>query len=312
MTAAPRPPVPPVTRTVRSLTPLHTSDVRARPYGFRPCSCVTSPTDRMLDQVLLVRAAELRTQQRRHAVPEALPRRPHRPAHGDRPRRRARGARAVPGRPRPSTCAGRYEIHPRWGAQLALRAPGRGGPGLVRLRRPRRRPAALGRDDGARGPRAVATVQDPHLHALLDRVLGPHTRDVGALPARAGGQALPPGLRARPARALPHRRPGRERDGLDLPRHRSRRRGHRRAAARHRQARGLHRRPRRRSTSPTPAACRARSRWATTASAAPSRSCPASRPRPRRRCCTSSSATTARSSTAAPSCPAPARRGSCT
>ena len=28
----------------------------------------------------------------------------------------------------------------------------------------------------------VATVQDPHLHALLDRVLGPHTRDVGALP----------------------------------------------------------------------------------------------------------------------------------
>ena len=65
---------------------------------------------------------------------------------------------------------------------------------------------------------------------------------MGALPSRAGGQALPPGLRPRAARALPHGRPGRQRDGLDLPRHRSRRGGHGRAAARHRQARRLHRR----------------------------------------------------------------------
>ena len=149
----------------------------------------------------------------------------------------------------------------------------------------------------------VATIQDPHLRALLERVLGDAHRDVGALPPRAGRQALPPGLRARPARALPLGRPGRERDRRDLPGHRPRRRRHRRAAARHRQARGLHGRLRRRSTSPTPAASRARSRSATTASAARSRSSPASRPRPRRRCCTSSSATTARSSTAARSCP---------
>ena len=51
------------------------------------------------------------------------------------------------------------------------------------------------------------------------------------------------------------------------------------------------------------AACRARSRSATTASAARSRTSTASRPSSRRPCCTSSSATTARSSTAARSCP---------
>ena len=40
----------------------------------------------------------------------------------------------------------------------------------------------------------VATVQNPHLRALLDALLGPGTPSVGALPRRPGGQVLPPGL----------------------------------------------------------------------------------------------------------------------
>ena len=90
----------------------------------------------------------------------------------------------------------------------------------------------------------VATVQEPHLRALLERVLGEGTPTWELLPLRAGGQALPPGLPARAARALPVGRAGRQRDQRDVPGDRPRRRGHRRAAARHRQARGLHGRPR--------------------------------------------------------------------
>ena len=54
-----------------------------------------------------------------------------------------------------------------------------------------------------------------------------------------GSQALPPGLPARAARALPDGRPGRRRDLGHLPRGRPRHRRHRGAAPRHRQARGL-------------------------------------------------------------------------
>ena len=88
----------------------------------------------------------------------------------------------------------------------------------------------------------LETIQEPHLRMLLERVFGEDSELWAALPRRAGGEVLPPGLPARPARALPRRRPGGERDQRDLPGHRPRRRGHRRAAARHRQARGLHRR----------------------------------------------------------------------
>jgi 3'-5' exoribonuclease len=70
---------------------------------------------------------------------------------------------------------GRYEIHPRWGAQVALREVRVPAPGSFTL------------DDLLDGPprsaetmeadlrQLVATVQDPHLRALLDRVLGPQT-----------------------------------------------------------------------------------------------------------------------------------------
>ena len=99
---------------------------------------------------------------------------------------------------------------------------------------------------------------------------GPRGGHLAGLPRRPRGQALPPGLPPRAARALAHRRPVRLGHRGHVPGHRPRRRGHRRAAARHRQARGLHRRraTRARSTSPTRAGSRARSRSATTASGA--------------------------------------------
>jgi 3'-5' exoribonuclease len=70
---------------------------------------------------------------------------------------------------------GRYEVHPRWGAQVTLRSLGRARPGTFD-------PADL--VDGPPRPaetmeadlrQLIATVQDPHLRALLDRVLGPQT-----------------------------------------------------------------------------------------------------------------------------------------
>ena len=48
----------------------------------------------------------------------------------------------------------------------------------------------------------LATIQNPHLRALLDLVFGPTARDLAPVPRRAGRQALPPGLPARAARAL--------------------------------------------------------------------------------------------------------------
>ena len=53
----------------------------------------------------------------------------------------------------------------------------------------------------------IATVQNPHLRRLLARVFGEGSRDLGQLPRRAGGQALPPGLPPRAARALPDASP---------------------------------------------------------------------------------------------------------
>jgi len=70
---------------------------------------------------------------------------------------------------------GRYEVHPRWGAQLALRslraaAPGSFAPADL-LDGPPRPADAM--EAGVR--ELVATVQDEHLRALLESVLGPHT-----------------------------------------------------------------------------------------------------------------------------------------
>ena len=51
----------------------------------------------------------------------------------------------------------------------------------------------------------IATVQCRHLRALLDRVFGPGTETWQRVPRGPGGQALPPGLPPRAARAQPHR-----------------------------------------------------------------------------------------------------------
>jgi 3'-5' exoribonuclease len=127
-----------------------------------------------VDQVLLVRAAELRT---RGDGTQLL-----KLSLGDRTGRLAAIVRegvpaahelCQPGRA--VHVRGRYELHPRWGAQLALRGLDEAAPGSFAF------------DDLVDGPphsaqtmeievrELVATVQDPHLHALLDRVLGPHT-----------------------------------------------------------------------------------------------------------------------------------------
>ena len=97
----------------------------------------------------------------------------------------------------------------------------------------------------------IVTVQEPHLRALLERVLGEGSRAVGRLPDGARREVLPPGLPPRAAGALPRGGAGGERDLGDLPRDRPRRGGHGRAAARHRQARGLHGGRPQSSTSPT-------------------------------------------------------------
>jgi hypothetical protein len=193
---------------------------------------------------------------------------PARSRHGLGGARRGRGARAR--RARRSGVSGRYTVHPRFGPQINLRGLEAAAPGSFDPRRPARRPRARGRADGRRGARAAR--HDPGAapaHACWS-ACSARTRELWAgYRVGAGGQVLPPGLPPRSARAQPRRRAGGQRDQRHLPGHRPRRGGHGRAAARHRQARGLHRgrsaahRPDRRR-----AGCTARSRSATTASAA--------------------------------------------
>jgi 3'-5' exoribonuclease len=127
-----------------------------------------------LDQVLLVRAAGLRpsadgtqflklslgdrtgqlTAIVRDGVPEA--------------RELCQAGRAIHVR-------GRYELHPRWGAQLALRALCEAAPGSFAFADLVDGPPHSAETMEVEVRELVATVQDPHLHALLDRVLGPQT-----------------------------------------------------------------------------------------------------------------------------------------
>ena len=149
---------------------------------------------------------------RRPAVPAPRRSATARAARGDGLGRRRGAPGALPAPARSVHVAGRYEVHPRFGAQLAVRGVAPAGRGQLRLERPARRPAA-------RRPRAmeadlrelVATVQDPHLRALLDACSARARRPWAALPRGAGGQALPPGLPPRAARALADGRPGRQR-----------------------------------------------------------------------------------------------------
>jgi 3'-5' exoribonuclease len=70
---------------------------------------------------------------------------------------------------------GRYEVHPRWGAQLALRSLGEAAPGSYAMADLLDGPPHSADTMEADLRNLVATVQDPHLRALLDRLLGPHS-----------------------------------------------------------------------------------------------------------------------------------------
>jgi 3'-5' exoribonuclease len=76
---------------------------------------------------------------------------------------------------RPVHVAGRYEVHPRFGAQLALRGLGEPVAGTFEMADlvPGSPRAPDTMEDDLR--ELVATVQAPHLRLLLDRLLGPHT-----------------------------------------------------------------------------------------------------------------------------------------
>ena len=66
----------------------------------------------------------------------------------------------------------------------------------------------------------IATVQQPHLRELLERLLGEGTETGARWREAPGREGLPPGLPPRADRALALGRPGRERHGVHLPRHR--------------------------------------------------------------------------------------------
>ena len=158
----------------------------------------------------------------------------------------------------------------------------------------------------------LATIQDPQLRRAARLLLRRGDRGLGPLPRRAGRQDLPPGLPPRAARAHALGRAGGQRRLQLLPRHRPRRRRHRRPPARHRQDRGLQRRPAGdRPHRPRPPPGRDPARLLP--GAPPDRGHPRLRPRPRPAASsTSSSATTASSSTAPRSSPPPARPSSST
>jgi 3'-5' exoribonuclease len=71
--------------------------------------------------------------------------------------------------------AGRHELHPRWGAQLSVRALRAAEPGTFSLDDLLDGPplSAERMEEGVRD--LIATVQSPHLRALLDRLLGEAT-----------------------------------------------------------------------------------------------------------------------------------------
>jgi 3'-5' exoribonuclease len=74
---------------------------------------------------------------------------------------------------RPVHVRGRYEVHSRWGAQLALQSVGEPAPGSYAMADLLDGPPHSADTMEADLRKLVATVQDPYLRALLDRLLGP-------------------------------------------------------------------------------------------------------------------------------------------
>jgi 3'-5' exoribonuclease len=76
---------------------------------------------------------------------------------------------------RPVRIAGRYECHPRWGPQIAVRGIGEPVPGSFDMRNLVDGPPRSAQQMEADLRELLATVRNPHLSMLLNRVLGEHT-----------------------------------------------------------------------------------------------------------------------------------------
>ena len=254
----PRPPVPPVTIAVRSMSgPLlvarldrhaHSAyAVRARPYGLRHARA--GPHRRIRISTRSCSCAPPSCGSRRDGgdVPAADARRPQRPGRRHRLGGRRGAARAVRARAARARRAGASSATRATARRSSSRALTEPLPGTFDLADLVDGPPRSAQPDGGRPARA----RRDHPGPAPARAARPHPRrahrELAPLPQRARRQALPPGLRPRPARALALGRPGAcTAIAAHLPGHRPRRRRHRRAAARHRQARGLRRRRRRR------------------------------------------------------------------
>ena len=207
------------------------------------CSSASSPTDRMIDVVLLVRDRELRTRRDGGEYLQLGAGRPHGLGAGVICDGVAEVARGLPGRLRRARRRPLRASHPRYGAQIAVRALRAAEPHEVDLDALLDGPPRSADADGGRPARARRHGPEPAPARAARRDLRPGTptwerfRDAPA--AKRYHQAYRHGLLehslsvAQSVSAI----------SADVPGHRPRRRGHRRAAARHRQARRLHRRP---------------------------------------------------------------------
>ena len=128
-----------------------------------------------LDLVLLVRAAETIRRKRdgREVLRLALSDRTGQVVAIVRDELNAAGELCRPGRT--VRVAGRYERHEHFGPQIAVRAVGEPQPGSFSLTDLVDGPPRSAQQMEADLRELVATIQHPHLRALLDRVLGEHT-----------------------------------------------------------------------------------------------------------------------------------------
>jgi 3'-5' exoribonuclease len=127
-----------------------------------------------LDQVLLVRSVEVRTKRDGAQFLKLV--------LGDRTGRLTAIVRDAIADVRdlcqtgePVHVGGRFEVHPRFGAQVALRSLRAAVAGTFAMSDLVDGPPHTADTMEADLRGLVATVQDPHLRALLDRVLGPHS-----------------------------------------------------------------------------------------------------------------------------------------
>ena len=200
----------------------HPFEANGRPARARPrsCSCATSRTGRTVDSVL-PRARAHAAQEEATATTSCASASPTsraacRRSAGKAPARRTSWRRSAP----PCGSQGRFAVSKRFGAQLTIESLSwQVADERLRAGRPARRAARWTCAQMEADLRAlVETVQQPAPAAAARRSLRRALRRLAPLPGSAGRQVLPPGLRARPARAHAARRAGRERGvGLRSP-----------------------------------------------------------------------------------------------